>query len=132
LYAGDQLSVVNAVGSFENSAIGTHKEVTIHDIELNGASVSNYRLDSTVSVAYADILQNFVFNTAPGAKPMKDDISNILYANTKLRKAMVSPEMAYDAARSYDYRSVAYSMKFEYSNNRIYLVYYRGTGINLR
>ncbi len=132
LFAGDHLTVASATADFENTTVGAHKVIHINGITLGGESAQNYRLSTTTSSSYADIEQKPVLYTASETKIKQAAILSVVNDTVFSRVVIVKPEGISDAARSYDYRSVAYSVKFEYFDSKNNFIAYRGTGINLR
>ncbi|HEX5382256.1 MAG TPA: YDG domain-containing protein, partial [Acinetobacter sp.] len=55
LFAGDDLSVANAIGKFQDKNAGLEKKVNISDISLTGASAQNYELVNTTATTTANI-----------------------------------------------------------------------------
>ena len=132
VYAGDQLTIENATAVFDNAAIGTHKSVNISNIALGGASIRNYQLGSTTAIAYADIIQNPALDLTVEPTLAKAVILNSVSESIVAKSMIVKPEDYIFVGRTYDFKSVAYSLKFDYVNNRNNLVAFNGSGINLK
>jgi YDG domain len=131
LYAGDQLSVASAVGTFDTPDIGTHKTVTISGISLGGLSAGNYHLVSTTSLAYADI-QQYVASNRSALSPLSNDlITFALNQNSLSLKSIVRPEdfVLTGKMYSYDYRSLVYMLDTDIFKKRKYVMI--DQGINL-
>jgi len=132
VYAGDQLNITGATGAFDSAAIGTHKTVNIGNITLGGTSVLNYQLGSTTAITYADIIQNTSLNSTVELTLAKAVISNSVSESIVAKSMIVKPEDYIFVGRTYDFKSVAYSLKFDYVNNRNNLVAFNGSGLNLK
>ena len=55
---GDQVSIANATGNFNNESVGTNKLVTIRNFVASGTDAGNYDVSNVSSNAYANITPN--------------------------------------------------------------------------
>jgi hypothetical protein len=127
LYAGDQLSVASAVGSFDNLTIGTHKLVTISGITLGGFSAGNYQLGNSTAQAYADLTAKITPSGLTSAFFNSSASENRLSTNL-----LVKPEDYELEGKSYvfDYRSLVYTTDFDFAKKRKNLIVAKGLNLD--